>query len=137
MSDGALRLAEGSVRMELLSACWDDCFTRRLPSSLVSVALTLSDRGEGVLRGQVLPLSSPLADGSTVQAFYATIPVYHDEGLATWQGTEPPTVVAWMVPIHSAEANFVVEHGWDAFEELTETRDPDLLDLSRPSIVPR
>ena len=39
------------------------------------------------------------------------------------------------VPITSNEARFIHENGWPAFESLLEEAYPDLLDLSRPSIV--
>ncbi len=63
------------------------------------------------------------------------MPVLHDERLRTFNGTEPPTVFAWIVPIHEEEAHYVRERGWEAFEERLEAADPDLCDLEREPVV--
>ncbi len=43
--------------------------------------------------------------------------------------------IVWLVPIRAAEASFVRAQGHDAFEDMLENVDPDLLDLSCESIV--
>ena len=50
-------------------------------------------------------------------------------------GNGRAAAVVWLVPIHSSEHEFVRRHGWSAFEELLQERDPDLFDPLRPSIV--
>ena len=42
--------------------------------------------------------------------------------------------MVWMVPIGKAEAAFVAEAGWSAFESKLADQDPDLLDLKRNQI---
>ena len=44
-------------------------------------------------------------------------------------------VFAWLVGITGAEARFVEQNGWEAFEALLEERNPDLLDFGRESAV--
>jgi hypothetical protein len=42
--------------------------------------------------------------------------------------------MVWMVPIGTAEAAFVEEAGWSAFESKLADQDPDLMDLKRNQI---
>ena len=39
-----------------------------------------------------------------------------------------------MIPISVSERDYVSDSGWDVFERRLVDKDPDLLDLNRPSI---
>ena len=46
-----------------------------------------------------------------------------------------PIVLVWLVPITAAEAHYVNDRTWEAFEDLLEEVNPDLRDLGRASVV--
>lgn len=126
------RFDEGETRQELLF-CAPAGF--EAAPLLRWAAREIHASGFGLMRGAVLTLDDPIAPGSRLGAVYATYPVYHDEQLAEWRGTEPPTAVVWLVPITIGEAKYVEKRGWEPFEELLEKRDPDLLDFSRHGVA--
>lgn len=70
--------------------------------------------------------------GSEMSALYVADPVYLPDEFARVGVDDGPEVrMAWLVPITSAEARFVREHGWEEFEELLADQDPDLVDVFR------
>jgi hypothetical protein len=90
---------------------------------------------EALLRGDVLRLPMALTPGGAMTALYAAIPVYYDDAFASVvleNGSD--VAVVWLVPVTSAEADFVERRGWEAFERELVRQDPDLLDLDRPEI---
>lgn len=135
MSSVPLELDDRRVRHELLAACWDRCFVSGLGGLLAGLSLQVTDRGVALRRGEVLRFGGPLFEGTQASALYAAEPAYFPPGLGVWRGSDPPTVIVWLVPIYDAEAEFVAEHGWDAFENLLQEGDPDLLDLQRAPVV--
>ena len=133
LAAGALRrFDEGDTRQELLLCC-DKSFDAA--GLLRWAAQQILESSFGLMRGAVLSLDEPIAPGSRLVALYATYPVYHDEKLAVWRGSDPATAVVWLVPVTYAEAKFVEKKGWEVFEELLEKRDPDLVDFTRHGVA--
>jgi O-acetyl-ADP-ribose deacetylase (regulator of RNase III) len=130
--DSLRRFDEGDTRQEFLLCCES---TFDAPRVLRWAAAQVLESGFGLMRGAVLSLDEPIAPGSRLVALYATYPVYHDEKLAVWRGTDPPTAIVWLVPVTFAEAKFVEKKGWEVFEELLEKRDPDLVDFTRHGVA--
>jgi hypothetical protein len=50
-------------------------------------------------------------------------------------GNSSSVLVSWLIPIYRSEADWIEEHGYNAFEDLIVKQDPDLMDLNRPPIV--
>ena len=44
-------------------------------------------------------------------------------------------LISWLIPIYPSEAEWIHDHGYDAFESMIIERDPDLLDWARPPMV--
>lgn len=126
------RFDEGDTRQEFLLCCDMAFDAARI---LRWAAEQVLESGFGLMRGAVLSLDEPIAPGSRLVALYATYPVYHDEKLAVWRGSDPPTAIVWLVPVTYAEAKFVEKKGWEVFEELLEKRDPDLADFTRHGVA--
>lgn len=137
LSDAALRLRGTKlVRQEFLFLAHE----RFDPESIASFLLTFSNfvkrSGKALLRGEVVGPTNPVVPGVEMNAIYAAIPVgVFDDKIATYSESEPPTVFVWLVPIRSSEADFVRSHGWSRFEDILERKNPNLWDLSRPSVV--
>jgi hypothetical protein len=95
------------------------------------------DSDAALLQGDVIGPRGSLMDGSDLAALYVTIPVcFPDEFHSCPVSFDEPVVLVWLVPISSAEAAFVGDQGWNAFEEQLAALDPDLWDFDRPSIIP-
>jgi hypothetical protein len=90
---------------------------------------------QALFRGEVIGPAGPLLPGSTCEALLCLSPVYWPDGLHVWRGSDPETVFVWLVPITHDEAHFVFEKGWKQLEALFVERQPDLLDLGRPSML--
>lgn len=125
-----------TVRQELLFAV----HAERSPDEFASLLLHLADgiiaTGRALLRGEVLALGSKLATDTTAEAVYATMPSVFPDALATLNGTAPPTVFVWIVPLLPSEVTFVNVSGWSKFEDRLESAQPDLFDISRPPVTP-
>jgi hypothetical protein len=122
------------VRQELLLMAQDRFRSDRLVSALAAVGELVVERHEALPRGQTVPMGSPLVPGSSLDGFYATIPVILPDAFALLDSTDPPTVIAWLVPIAASELSLIESHGWRWFEARIEEQQPDLFDLYRDPI---
>ena len=102
-----------------------------IPSVLCDVSEETIASHNAVLRGDVIGPRGPIATGSEMEALYATNPVYLPDAFAS-VGT---VAIVWLVPISRAEANLVVDRGWDVFESVLVREDPDLTNLHRSSVA--
>jgi hypothetical protein len=123
------------VRQELLFIADHRYPRQQVASFLLTFAEHVQRQGRALLRGDVVGPGPPLIPGVGANAVYAAIPVLHDEGLATFSGTEPPTVFVWAMPLRPEEAGLVKGRGWEHFEDLLERHEPDFGDLDRPSVA--
>jgi len=124
-----------SVRQELVFAAYERFAAPDVASFLLTFGTSVLSLGEALLRGDMIGPQNPLIPGVEANSVYCTAPVPFDERLATYDGSAPLTVFVWALPITGDEAEFVMRNGWSRFEELLESREPDLWDLNRPSIV--
>ncbi|HXK33488.1 MAG TPA: suppressor of fused domain protein [Dehalococcoidia bacterium] len=89
-------------------------------------------------RGEVMELNPAVfPPASSMRGVYFTWPVYHDDRLATCVDAAlgRTIVIAWAVPVTGRELAYIKDNGWEAFENLLEARDPDLLDPGRRPLV--
>ena len=136
LSHHVLHLKESrEVRQELLLSVQASQAQEKLAATLFEVATCMLQEHRALLRGEVIHLGAPLPHGVEATALYASLPALFPESLATYSGTEPPTVFVWLFPIFPGEARFIAAHGWSAFEDLLEQRAPDLFDLHRVPIT--
>jgi hypothetical protein len=68
---------------------------------------------------------------TSLEALYASIPVYFRDEFAECKTTAGNTHFVLLIPVFPPEAEFVVRHGWEHFEEPLVRLQPDLLDLNR------
>jgi hypothetical protein len=96
-----------------------------------------------VMRTQEVVRPGAVFDGYVAEYFpdtelphlYFTAPFYWSEALNS--AVFGSKRVSWLlaVPISEAEAQYVREHGDDAFERMLESADADVTSLGRPSVV--
>jgi Suppressor of fused protein (SUFU) len=105
------------------------------PAVMQRVGIMAISHRRPLLRGEVVGPTGALIEDSALTYHYASVPVYHPDTLASCHLDGGDVAMVWLVPISEAEANFVRDHGWSAFEDKLVEKDPDLLDLCRPSVV--
>lgn len=136
MSKEVLKLNEQkNVRQELVCSVYSMAISSSIVSCLMSICEAILERKQAVLRGEVITLSTKLAEKIGFSAVYCTIPVFFDDEFCTYNGTIPPTVMVWVIPIHGSEADYIDANGWESFEDLLEEKDPDLCSLERKPLI--
>lgn len=131
-----LKQIGGSVcRQELVFCCYESCLNENVPALLAAMGEEILDSGNAVARGQVLCLHDIWFNDSDINALYCASPVYFPASLGIFDGSVPPTIFVWLVPIFKEEAQFMSKHGWDAFEDKLEEHDPDLMNLKREKFI--
>ncbi|WP_169796771.1 suppressor of fused domain protein [Chondromyces crocatus] len=136
LSRHVLKMPQGrEVRQELLLSVSLRFADENRARLLAHIADNLVHDHQALLRGEVFHLGFAVAPGSPCTGLYIALPVVFPDALATYPETQPPTVFPWLIPVHRNEAALVARLGWDAFEDRLEHADPDLFDLTRPSIA--
>jgi hypothetical protein len=129
------QFSEQAIWQEQLLCAYKRFAPRGINRLLYSLALGILERHHAPARGDLVGPAGPIFEGSTLEAFYFTYPSYFSDGIATFSDTELATVFVWAVPIAAAEVRFIAAHGWKAFEDILERKNPGLLDLGRSVVV--
>ena len=137
LSDHVFKQASGQgIRIEFVIACGNEFVESLNPLSILAdVSDRIASTHVAPARGTVLGPAGRFSPQFQMEALYCCNPVYFDAGFAEFSGFPEPLVIIWLVPITPEEALYVQESGWDAFEDLLQSADPDLLDLERPALV--
>lgn len=136
MSKEPLELNEmKKVKQELIFSVYSMAISSMIVSCLMSICEAILGRGKAVLRGEIIPLSSELAERMGFSAVYCTIPVFFEDDFCTYNESSPPTVMVWVLPIFKSEVDYIETNGWESFEDLLEENDPDLCSLEREPVV--
>ena len=87
--------------------------------------------------GSILNLGRPWTGRSAAQNLLVLPPYVFGPGFEVYEppGEERRIVVLWLVPITSAEARFVRQHGVQKFEELMQRSEVNVVDPGRAPIV--
>lgn len=135
-SNYRLRLAHSRIRQELMLFARPKWIPANLPGILQQVALKAIDADLAIGVSEVLERRGELIPGTGMVALYALPPVYFpDDFHVVSSALHEDIFLVWLVPITQKELNFVRTYGSEEFETTLETVDPDLLDLSRESVV--
>ena len=136
LSDVTLALPDGRlVRQEFVVSVYDKFDSAPIVTALHDVAVDAARLGEALLRGSVCAGSFELP--GLISDLYCAIPLFFPEEFHVWRGSDPPTVFVWLVPITAPERQVVEERGWESFERMLESEDPDLFDIDRPGLLLR
>ena len=87
-----------------------------------------------LLRGDVIGPGEPLVEGAEVSALYVTAPCYFPVEFGGYSDQEGEIVIAWLAPITTEEADYIIGHGWNAFEDVLADQDPELVDFGRSGV---
>lgn len=123
------------VRQELILPLSSVSLAEKIVSVMLFICELILKDHNALLRGQVIRLPVDAAKKLGLDAMYCAIPVFMSDNFATFSGSQPPTVVVWVIPIYTSEANYVDKNGWGKFEDLLEEKNPDLFSLEREPII--
>jgi antitoxin YqcF len=123
------------VRQELLISANEVFSSDAIAGLVMSLAEHVLQRGNALLRGEVIGPAAPVVAGSTLAAIYVTNPSPFDKAFTEFVSEQPATVFAYLVPVAEGEAVLVREKGWLWFEEQLEEQNPDIWDLARTETV--
>ncbi|GAA2114870.1 suppressor of fused domain protein [Actinomadura alba] len=133
------RVSDKSIHQELMISVPSDQADGPYPALLQQIGCHLIREESALLRGDVVGPYGPILEGSPLEAFYASLPVHHDNDFAVVEPDEEGRAFAialtWLIPISRSEADYVAKLGWDAFESELEHKQPDLLDPRRAEMA--
>jgi len=124
-----------AVRQELLVCAWDRFFGEALYQTLFSMAHLLRESGETANPGTVYELPQPMGTEVPWRHLFLYPPGYHPDELQPIRLDRGEVEVCWLIPVTPEETDFVEREGPEAFDDLLERTDPDLMDLARGSVV--
>lgn len=135
MSRSPLPMGDGrSVRQELLVSVAARYQDEAVASFLLTFSEYVVSKNRALLRGDVVGPAQPLTPGVLASAVYSAMPVFFPDELATYHGSDPATVVVWLLPQPALQAEFARRVGWDRYEDILEQEEVDFWDLDRPPI---
>lgn len=136
MSEAELQQPDDSlIRNEILFATYPEFLNDDLYNLLFQAGTMFVEEQRAITLGHLMELEEPVAEGSLMEALLFYSPVYFPEEIYKYAEVSPPVVYAWAIPVTRKEMIFIEENGHEAFSELLEATDPDLLDLHRESVV--
>ena len=140
LSDYVLRSTanDDRYRIELMMIVPEKLRGGPIPGLLLEVGRLVVDRREVPSIGTVIRNIPTLGEISSMDALYVGRPLYFTPEFAGFQATDGVGVsVDWLLPVSNAEADFIDDRGWRAFEELMyEREDMDPIDFDRASMLP-
>lgn len=122
------------IRQELLVSANDGFSRSEVASFLLSLAESLLEGKQALLRGEVIGPGDPIIPGASVRAIYVANPSPFNDSLTQFTSA-PPTVFAYLIPITFDEAALVRNHGWRWFENELAKQNPNIWDLARSEEV--
>lgn len=131
LSDYSLKLpSTREVRQELMMSANAEFSADAIAGLLLSLAERVLERRKALVRGEVIGPGPKIAPNSILTEIFVTNPSPFD-ALLTQFSMSPPLVLAYLIPLSSAEASLVRTRGWRWFEEELQAQDPDIWDLAR------
>ena len=125
------------IRHELFVLAPTSVGEQHFPAILDQVATEALAHQRPYLRGEVIGPRGQLAEGSSMEAFYVSIPTIYPDEFAVCSVDGDDVIIVMLVPITGREAEFVKVRGWSAFEDRLVETGADVLNLSRPCTCSR
>jgi suppressor of fused protein SUFU len=130
-------VSDNRFRIELMMVVPAKLRGGPVPGILLEAGRLVTERGEVPRIGDLFRNVPVLGEISTMETLYVGRPLYFPAEFAGFQGGGTGVSIVWLLPVSSAEADFIEAQGWQAFEKLMYDReDLDPVDFDRPSILP-
>jgi hypothetical protein len=132
-TSGAAQAAAGEDGAEyvLLAPAADAAIVEMLGA----LAEVNADVAPGLGVGSIIALGRPWIARSWARHLLVLPPYPFGPGFEVYEQDGRRTVVLWLVPILAAEAQYAREHGYEALEQIIETRRANVADPARASVV--
>jgi Suppressor of fused protein (SUFU) len=132
VSNHILRWGEGKViRQELVVVANSSHSKYEMISFLLSLGEFITTAHRALLQGAVVGPSAPVIPNAKTNAVHATTPTIFPDEFAILKDGEVPVLFVLIIPILAGEAVFIQQEGWEKFEEVLESPQQDIFDLSR------
>ncbi|WP_185247219.1 suppressor of fused domain protein [Chryseobacterium bernardetii] len=132
LSDHILNLKEKKwARMELLAGVYSSQENSKMNDLLLYISDRMLRTHNAILRGQAIGIPDNIFDNKGLKSVYVSIPVFFEDGFATFEETTPATIFAWIFPLYENERDFINKNGWNKFEDELEVADCDFWNLNR------
>ncbi len=122
--------SQRGIRIELV--CPEGADRKLLVPLLMMVSQRIIQSHDAVLRGDWLNISGVSSDWF---GFYMTLPIFIDEVDHAVQAGNEIVNLVWAIPIKQAEAHFIDQSGWQAWEDVLEENFGKLSDPRRASFI--
>lgn len=124
------RQSQRGIRIELV--CVEGGDVAHLAPLMMMMSQRIAQSHHAVLRGDWLDISGLSSDWS---GFYMTLPIFIDEVDHAVQAGNEIVNLVWAIPIKQAEAHFIDQSGWQAWEDVLEENVDKLSDPRRASFI--
>jgi Suppressor of fused protein (SUFU) len=124
-------LGQLGARIELLIIAPVGMTSGTVPPVLHHAGLLPIDADDVPELGDVYTAVEGLTEVSPMDNLYVGRPLYQPAGFNPFDNGDVRVVFWWLIPIYDIEAEFVEEHGWEAFEQLMWDLDVDPTDFTR------
>lgn len=124
----------GVIRHELFLSLPVELKNSNAPAVLQQVGMIVLSKDKAYSRGDVIQGEGYLFEGYKFNTLYVSSPVYFPDDFHVYEGTETVVQIS-LFPIFDEEAKFIEANGWEAFEDILEQKEADLIDLSRGSMI--
>jgi hypothetical protein len=122
------------AREELVVAVREEFRSDRITSVVADLAQILLQGHRPILFGEVLPPRDPIVPGSSLTSFYAAPPSFLENEFREYRGSNPVTLLLWMIPVSTNEAALIATHGGKWFERSLLDQPSEAFDLRRTDI---
>ena len=130
----SLRAREGKrIHQELLMSANVGEDQEALAGLILSLAESVVATEKPLLRGEVIGPGRLISPASTMDSVFVTNPSPLPSELL--EKTDKKLVFAYLIPVYSSERSIIKKNGWDLFEYILESRDPDIWNMRRPTLV--
>ena len=121
-------------KQEFVFCCYDQFSDYPIPPLMAALAEHLIEAKQYLSKGMVLGPRGPLFEGSPLEALYTYDAGKISAGFDRVYNTSSDTEVLWLLPLTHTETKYIEEFGFQAFDDLIENTDPDMLNLERSSV---
>jgi hypothetical protein len=124
------------ILQELMIVILDKFDVQNAPGLLIQVGIRALERGRAFGPGEIISGPNEMFEGKPFKAFYTTTPGFMPDEFILYNAEDGSKIMfAILLPITPEEEKYIIENGFQKFEDLFIDSGIDMLDLDRPSLV--
>lgn len=130
-----LRKSGGRVRCELFIILPEEFSVLHAPSIIEDLVAMMEKSGTAFSRGDAIGPKGKLFEGREFTSIYVAPPFLLPDESYGFMIEEEEVLFMWLVPITTAECEFVRQYGWEIFEDRLEKMEVDVINIDRNSVA--